>query len=73
MWQHPSILAYTSKGQAYSMTLLPYCSPSCSALPSQLSLQLCTPSTLQGIPCRVAQGIWFTGTPHPNTRTPYRS
>lgn len=45
-WQHPPILAYTSKGQAYSMTLLPYCSPSCPALPSQLSLQLRAPSML---------------------------
>lgn len=48
MRRHPSRLAYTSKGHAYSMTVLPRCSPSCPAPPSQLSRQLCT---LQPPPC----------------------
>lgn len=45
---HPSILAYTFKGHAYSMTLLPLRSPSCPAPPSQLS-RSSAPSSL---PCR---------------------
>lgn len=45
---------------------------SCSSQPAQPAAPC--PLYAIGIPCRVAQGIyWFTGTPHPNTRNPFRS
>lgn len=47
--QHPSILAYTSKGHTYSMTGLSCCSPSCPGPLGQLSRQL---RTLQPPPRR---------------------
>lgn len=65
---HPSILAYTFKGHAYSMTLLPRCSPSCPAPPPASS----APSSLSGCGDSPRGEVWGISCSqgHPGARNP---